>query len=578
MFLYESGWACYLSRFAISRDKTRMDQSLIIALFGLLAAVIASVASYLFASAKVRKESEAQTIENTRLQSELTNTAQRLTDIENQNFQNQQKIDQQLQSLSELTTAKHSVEQTVSRLSTQLEAEQTSLTELKEQSAKRESLHLSELDKEKQRSQSLSQQVADVRAESSKYQTKANELSVQVEELKKDQQRLNQLQSEYAELKTSLDERDNKHKEQLELLEQNRAQLAKDFENLANKIFEEKGKSFTETSKQSIDAMLTPFKEQMTEFKARVEAIHTEDTKAKASLSQELEHLKQLNKQITDEASNLTKALKGDNKQQGSWGELQAEMILESSGLSKGQEFEREANFKDEEGKNKRPDLIVKLPGGKSVIIDSKVSLVAYVASVEAEDELSKKQQLDAHVASIRNHIDGLSGKDYTNLIGMNSPDFVLMFMPIEPAFLAAVEHDRTLFNYGFERNVVLVTPTTLLPIVRTVANLWVMERSNEQARQIADQAADVFNQLCVMAERLNKVGNGLKTATNAYNGAVTAMAGQQGLYPKVSKFKELSVKVSKMLPEPNETVPEIENGKLDLIVTESETEVSTES
>ncbi len=556
----------------------QMDQTVLIALFGGVGIMLAAVVSYLLAVTKMKRVLDQEIMDKTRLETELSNCRQQISGLELRAQELQTQISTQNDSIAALTEAKHLSEQTVERLTAQLDAEK----QQHQDSKAREQAKQSELVSEKATNHSLTQQLSEIKSDASKHLAHANQLSQQLDELKiklaereeslqQLQHAQSQLKADYTELRTSLDERENKHKEQLQLLEQNRAQLAKDFENLANKIFEEKGKSFTETSKQSIDAMLTPFKEQMSEFKARVEAIHTEDTKAKASLSQELEHLRKLNQQITDEASNLTKALKGDNKQQGSWGELQAEMILESSGLIKGQEFEREANFKDEEGKNKRPDLIVKLPGSKSVIIDSKVSLVAYVNSVEAEDEATRKQCLDAHVASIRTHIDGLSSKDYTNLIGMNSPDFVLMFMPIEPAFLAAVEHDRTLFNYGFERNVVLVTPTTLLPIVRTVANLWVMERSNEQARQIADQAADVFNQLCVMADRLNKVGNGLKTATNAYNGAVTAMAGQQGLYPKVSKFKELSVKVSKSLPEPNESVPEIENGKLDLIVGELE-------
>jgi DNA recombination protein RmuC len=555
-----------------------MDLSFIIAAFGVLLTLITGIAAYLFALSKSKSSLDALTLDKAKLESELTNTQNKVSELAALRDEIKTAYDQQLVTEKSIIEEKHQIEQALERSQAQLDAERTA----SHQSQQREQAKQEELKTSVEEAQSLREKLADNVALASKWQTKSEELGHQLEtiksslndrnsELKQSQQALGQLQTEYTELKTSLDERDNKHKEQLELLEQNRAQLAKDFENLANKIFEEKGKSFTETSKQSLDAMLTPFKEQMSEFKSRVEAIHTEDTKAKASLSQELDNLRKLNQRITDEAQNLTKALKGDNKQQGSWGELQAEMILESSGLSKGQEFEREANFKDEEGKNKRPDLIVKLPGGKSVIIDSKVSLVSYVGSVEAENELDKQQLLDAHVASIRTHIDGLSGKDYTNLIGMNSPDFVLMFMPIEPAFLAAVEHDRTLFNYGFERNVVLVTPTTLLPIVRTVANLWVMERSNEQARQIADQAADVFNQLCTMAERLNKVGNGLKTATNAYNSAVTAMAGQQGLYPKVAKFKELSVKVSKSLPEPNEAVPEIDNGKLDLIVADAE-------
>ncbi|GAA3919445.1 DNA recombination protein RmuC [Litoribacillus peritrichatus] len=392
---------------------------------------------------------------------------------------------------------------------------------------------------------------------------KVQELQLIRNELESAKQALAKTQSELTELRTSHHERTIKYQEQLALLEQNKVQMTKDFELLANRIFEEKGKSFSQNSQQAMNSMLEPFKEQIKHFRERVESIHTEDTKSQASLAKELEQLRALNQQITDEAHNLTKALKGDNKKQGSWGELQAEMILENSGLSNGVEFFREANFKDEEGKNKRPDLIISLPGGKKVIIDSKVSLVAYVNSVEAEQEEDTNQFLQAHVESVRAHIADLSGKDYTNLNGMNSPDFVLMFMPIEPAFLAAVEHDRTLFNYGFERNVVLVTPTTLLPIVRTIANLWVLERSNEQTREIAEQAAGVFNQLCVFSEKMLKVGNGLRQATKNYNDSIVSLVGQQGLYNKVSKFKDLSVKVSKTLPDHSESLLDVDDEKL---------------
>ncbi len=488
--------------------------------------VVASIAGFLVALFMSRKNIEALKLENGRLSMSLEVSSDRSLDLE-------QKLMTKEVENQGLVEQKHTAERQMEKSLTETQALHD---------ASQLALH---------REKKLEHELSGVRLELE--QTKAS---------------LADRNAEFSQLQTSLNERDLKHKEQLDLLEKNRSQMVKDFENLANRIFDEKGKRFTQTNQQAMNSMLAPFQEQIKHFKERVEAIHTEDTKSQASLSKELEQLRTLNQQITDEASNLTKALKGDNKKQGSWGELQAEMILENSGLSKGVEFHREANFKDDDGKNKRPDLIISLPGGKSVIIDSKVSLVAYVSSVEAETEEEKNRYLRLHVESIRNHITDLSGKDYTNLNGMNSPDFVLMFMPIEPAFLAGVEHDRTLFNFGFERNVVLVTPTTLLPIVRTIANLWVMERSNEQAREVADQAAGVFNQLCVFSEKLIKVGNGLRQATKNYNDSIVSLAGQQGLHAKVTKFKDLSVKVSKKLPEHGESQLEVDDDKLKMLLT----------
>ncbi|MFL0798144.1 MAG: DNA recombination protein RmuC [Cellvibrionaceae bacterium] len=410
---------------------------------------------------------------------------------------------------------------------------------------------------EKASGKSLDAQKADLEAKLQSHLSEAKVLN----------EKLAQLQAENARVVAAQDERDAGYKKQLESFEEQKQQLTKEFENLANRIFEDKGKAFDQRNKESLDNLLKPFGQQINDFKSRVESIHTEDTKAKASLSQELKNLRELNQQITEEAKNLTLALKGENKLQGGWGEIQAEKILESSGLKKDEEYEREANFKDEEGNNRRPDLIVHLPGKKTVIVDSKVSLVDYIQAVEAEDDASRTLALNNHSASIKKHINDLSGKDYSNLMGVNSPDFVLMFMPVEPAFMAAVEHDRSLFNYGYERNVILVTPTTLLPIVRTVANLWIMERSSEQVREVAGQANDLYNTVCTLAERLNKLGGNLATATKAYNSTVTALAGQQGVYPKVVKFKDLSAKATKELTDQTAVIPEIENQKLDGIM-----------
>ena len=267
------------------------------------------------------------------------------------------------------------------------------------------------------------------------------------------------------------------------------------------------------------------------------------------------------------DANNLTSALKGDSQQRGGWGEAQLERTLEMSGLVAGTHFEKQSSFKDASGRRKQTDYLINVPGGKQMIIDSKVSLVAYDKVVAADSPEAQNLALSEHANSVKRHIDDLSGKDYTNLIGVRSPSFVLMFMPIEPAYIEALKYEKDLFSYGYDKNIVLVSHTTLIPILRTVANLWMMERSNKEAREISEKAGDVFNQVCEVAIRLQKLGGSLSAASNHYNDTLTSIAGRQGLHGKVERFSQLSSKVSKTMPTLEPLNKDLEHDRLSLIV-----------
>ena len=424
----------------------------------------------------------------------------------------------------------------------QLRNAQTSISQIQK---KTEQLQVSLSEKE----QSLSSVQASLNAEQKNIVDKSNELEMVRGELKQAQITLASLQTDNAELRTSQQEKEEHFKQQLKQFNDQKIELKKEFENLANKIFEDKGKTFTENNKQSLDALLNPFKEQLEAFRKRVDEVHTHQTEGNATLKTELGKLHELNQRITDEAANLTKALRNDKKVQGNWGEIQVEMILDQSGLRKGQEYDREANLKDDDRKNWRPDFIVNLPEGKHIIIDSKVSLNAYTDFVTAETDEEREVAIKQHVQSVRTHINALSEKDYSNLKGINSPDFVFMFMPIEPAFLAAFQHDQTLFNSAFEKRIVVVTPTTLLATLRTIANLWSIERQNQSSRTLADQASKVYDKLRVFVEKMDRLGNQLSTAQKTYDEAHNSLTGSRSLTSTVQKFVDLGVRVKKELP-----------------------------
>ncbi|MBJ2211682.1 MULTISPECIES: DNA recombination protein RmuC [Pseudomonas] len=392
-------------------------------------------------------------------------------------------------------------------------------------------------------------------------------LAQQMESFNQLQERLHKLGSDHTELKTTLQKREEHFQEQMTQLSDTKKSLTQEFENLANKIFEEKGKTFTHTSQASIDGLLKPFREQIEGFQKRINDVHDASQQGNTSLNSEIKKVLDIGLQMSKEANNLTSALKGDSQQRGAWGEAQLRRTLEMSGLIEEAHFEVQSAFKDAEGRSKQTDYLVKIPDGKHIIIDSKVSLNAYDRAVGAESPETYQLAMADHIKAVRKHIDDLASKDYTNLVGMRSPSFVLMFMPIEPAYIEAMKHNKDLFEYGYKKGIVLVSHTTLIPILRTVSNLWMIERSNAEAREISEKAGEIYNQVCTVAERLGKLGGTLNTVSNHYNETVKALAGKQGLYGKVERFNKLSAKVSKILPALEPTHMDFESERLSLIV-----------
>ena len=357
------------------------------------------------------------------------------------------------------------------------------------------------------------------------------------------------------------------NEKRLQQFEESKRQLKIEFENLAGKILDQKAKVLGENSRSSIDSLLKPFREQIKGFQKRVNDVHTESVKGNAALESEIKKVLDIGLKMGKDADNLTSALKGDSQQRGGWGEAQLERTLEMSGLVAGTHFEKQASFKDADGRRKQTDYLINVPGGKQMIIDSKVSLVAYDRVVAADSPESQTIALNEHANAVKRHIDDLSSKDYTNLIGVRSPSFVLMFMPIEPAYIEALKYEKDLFSYGYDKNIVLVSHTTLIPILRTVANLWMMERSNTEAREISEKAGDVYNQVCEVAIRLQKLGGSLSAASNHYNDTLTSIAGRQGLHGKVERFSQLSSKVSKTMPTLEPINKDLEHERLAMII-----------
>jgi len=338
--------------------------------------------------------------------------------------------------------------------------------------------------------------------------------------------------------------------EKLALLEHNRDALKHEFENLANRIFDQKSERFSQQNKSSIDTLLKPFRDQLSDFRQRVETVHTTETRDRQALRSEIKSLQELNRQITEEASNLTRALKGDKKIQGNWGELILERVLERSGLRKGIEYETQGSYRDSDNQLLRPDVVVHLPDNRNLVVDSKVSLVAYQQWVISDEGSARDAALKQHMDAVRNHIRSLSDKDYSQLNGLRSPDFVLLFMPIEPAFVAAFQHDDSLFSEAFERKIIVVTPTTLLATLRTIENIWRYERQSQNARLIAERASAVYDKLRVFVEAMERLGGQLHTAQGSYDSAMNTLTrGRGNLISQANRFVELGVRVKKELP-----------------------------
>lgn len=338
--------------------------------------------------------------------------------------------------------------------------------------------------------------------------------------------------------------------EQKEELAQLQQKFTKDFELVANKILEEKSQKFTDQNRQSLEVILTPLKDRIKDFEDKVQKVYDTEAAERNMLKGEIKQLMSLNQQMHTDTQNLTKALKGDTKAQGNWGEFILESILEKSGLVKDREYKTQASVTTDDGKRFQPDVLINLPDGKCLIIDSKVSLVAYERMVSAEDEVTKALAVKEHIQSIRNHIKGLSDKNYQHLYGVKSLDFVLLFMPIEPAFAAAIQNDNQLFNDAFERNIVVVSPSTLLATLRTVANIWRQEYQNKNAIDIAHKAGDMYDKFVGFVDDLIALGNKMRDAQKAYEGAMNKLhQGSGNLVKRSEDLKKLGAKAAKSLP-----------------------------
>ncbi len=343
-----------------------------------------------------------------------------------------------------------------------------------------------------------------------------------------------------------LEERLAEQKGELEKLNE---RFKTEFENLANRILEEKSQKFTEQNKQSIDGILTPLRERIKDFEDKVQKVYDTEAAERNVLKGEIKQLMSLNQVMHQDAQNLTKALKGDSKIQGNWGEFILESILEKSGLVKDREYQTQQSITTEDGKRYQPDVIINLPDGKCLIVDSKVSLVAYERLVNAEDENLRMIALKEHSVSLKNHIKGLSDKNYQQLYGIKSLDFVLLFIPIEPAFAAAMQFDNQLFNDAFERNIVIVSPSTLLATLRTVANIWRQEYQNKNAIEIANKAGDMYDKFVGFVDDLIAVGTKMRDSQKAYEGAMNKLKdGNGNLVKRAEDLKKLGAKASKSL------------------------------
>jgi DNA recombination protein RmuC len=342
-----------------------------------------------------------------------------------------------------------------------------------------------------------------------------------------------------------------KNEAQKEEVNQLQEKFSKEFENLANKILEEKTSKFTEQNKENLKNILNPLQEKILHFEKKVEDTHKESIDYHAALRQQIVGLKDLNEKMSKETINLTKALKGDSKTQGNWGELILERVLEKSGLDKGREYEVQQSFTNETGNRIQPDVIINLPDGKKMVVDSKVSLTHYERFVNEEDDVLKENHLKEHVNSIRRHVEQLSDKNYQDIYKMESPDFVLLFIPIESAFALALNEDISLYNKAFEKNIVIVTPTTLLATLRTIDSMWTNQKQQENALEIARQAGALYDKFEGFIGDLLRIGKKMDEAKEEYKGAMSKLTdGNGNLVRSVEKLKKMGAKAKKSLPE----------------------------
>lgn len=478
----------------------------------------------------------------------------------------EQQLLDQLSTLEAQVMALHPLEIESAKLNTALAEKTNWLERLQQQTVQLETDAKQWMDK----ANTAQQEVSKLRESQSQLTARLSEavVHIQQQDEKLEAKRLahQALLAELTEVKTSLEEREKSFAAQQAQLLDNHETLGKTFEHLANEVLEKKGANFSKVQQDAIEGLLKPFKEQIEGFQKRVNEVHSESIRGGSQLEAEIKKVLEIGLKMSAEANSLTSALKGDKKTTGNWGEAQLERTLELAGLVKTEHYSAQEKY-EADGQVFYPDYVINLPDDKHLVIDSKVSLVDYDRAISAESDAERHQAMNDHVKAVKNHIDGLSKKDYSSLIGIHSPSFVLMFMPIEPAYIEAMKHDKSLFNYGYAKHVILVSHTTLMPILRTVSNLWALEKNNESAREISQKAGEIYQGVLLVAERLQKVGKTLGTLTGQYNDTVTSLVGQKGLYAKVTHFQTLSTKASDALPKIEMQAKQIDHPKLAQVV-----------
>lgn len=409
--------------------------------------------------------------------------------------------------------------------------------------------------KNDQQTQKLREEVQLLHSENTKLKTQKEYLEEQQQkisqQLTEKSDKVLELSNINSQIKTenkNLQQKMAEHKAELEELQ---TKFKDSFQNLANEILEDKSKRFTEKNQQNLRELLTPLHEKIKEFETKVENTHKENLKSSVSLTEQLKQLQQMNQQISDDANNLTKALKGEVKVQGNWGEVILERILEESGLRKGVEYETQASYTDENRKRLQPDVIIKLPEDKHIVIDSKVSLLAYEKLVAAENEEKQQAYLKELLSSVKSHIKELEKKHYSNIKQINSPDFVLMFMPIEGSFALVMQQDSELYRFALEKQIVIVSPTTLLATLRTISYIWRQENQTKNAMEIARQSGLLYDKFVGFLDDMEKIDTNIKRARNAYDAAAKKLkTGRGNLVGRAEKLRDMGAQSSKKIPE----------------------------
>ena len=372
------------------------------------------------------------------------------------------------------------------------------------------------------------------------------------EQVRAQHQEIADVRARHAELAAQLDAARGKSEDQVALLLNAKEALAEQFQNLANKIFEDRGTKFVAQNQEALDAILKPLRDRLGEFKTKVEEVYDKESKERFSLQAEIKRLVELNSKIGADAANLTNALKGQSKTQGNWGELVLERVLEASGLQKGREYDVQVSVHVEGGGRAQPDVIIRLPEGKNIIVDAKVSLTAYDEYCSTESDDLRAAALSRHIGSIRGHIASLSGKNYQSLYGVKSLDFVLMFMPIEPAFMLAMEADKNLYTDAIQKNIMIVGPWNLLISLKTIASIWRYEYQNRNAQELARQCGALYDKFVGFVADIEDIGKKIDSAHGSYQAALGKLStGKGNLVRQIERIRQLGVKPSKLLPSP---------------------------